>query len=62
MNLMDTHHKEKIKQTILPLYALFFDALPNDLGLAFKRISIYLICLITLNHITHMKNTLLFPG
>jgi len=36
MNLMDTHHKEKIKQTILPLYALFFDALPNDLGLSIQ--------------------------
>ncbi|MFC6119042.1 hypothetical protein ACFPVV_10500 [Macrococcoides bohemicum] len=33
---MDTHHKEKIKQTILPLYALFFDALPNDLGLSIQ--------------------------
>ena len=36
MNLMDTHHKEKLKQTILPLYALFFDALPNDLGLSIQ--------------------------
>ncbi len=36
MNLMDTHHKEKIKQTISPLYALFFDALPNDLGISIQ--------------------------
>ncbi|WP_313018702.1 hypothetical protein [Macrococcoides bohemicum] len=33
---MDTHHKEKIKQTISPLYALFFDALPNDLGISIQ--------------------------
>lgn len=36
MSLMDTRHKEKITQTILPLYALFFDALPNDLGLSIQ--------------------------
>gem|GEM_PF-3409145 len=34
--MMDTHHKEKIKQTISPLYALFFDALPNDLGISIQ--------------------------
>ncbi|XWL03274.1 hypothetical protein AB4G91_04665 [Macrococcoides goetzii] len=33
---MDTRHKEEITQTILPLYALFFDALPNDLGLSIQ--------------------------
>lgn len=36
MSLMDTRHKEEITQTILPLYALFFDALPNDLGLSIQ--------------------------
>lgn len=36
MSLMDTRHKEEITQPILPLYALFFDALPNDLGLSIQ--------------------------
>lgn len=36
MSLMDTYHKEEITQTILPLYALFFDALPNDIGISIQ--------------------------
>ncbi|RAI82780.1 hypothetical protein BFS35_003600 [Macrococcoides goetzii] len=33
---MDTYYKEEITQTILPLYALFFDALPNDIGISIQ--------------------------
>lgn len=36
MRLMDTYYKEEITQTILPLYALFFDALPNDIGISIQ--------------------------